>query len=155
MRAIRLCVWVGGLRNSYDVGVGGDDHESVEREDGDGAPGEGGAGNLRRRHPCSSQPNPWRNSSVSPTPISCGRARIEWGRRGVTCARPEQRRPAAGGDGGAGDRGELRPERARRPRRRCAGAASRAELATGQHHRALLPQRQWRSHANLQQQIKN
>jgi hypothetical protein len=110
-----VCVWVGGLRNSYDVGVGGDDHESVEREDGDGAPGEGGAGNLRRRHPC---------------------------------ARPEQRRPAAGGDGGAGDRGELRPERARRPRRRCAGAASRAELATGQHHRALLPQRQWRSHAN-------
>lgn len=149
-----MCVWVGGLRNSYDVGVGGDDHESVEREDGDGAPGEGGAGNLRRRHPCSSQPNPWRNSSVSPTPISCGRARIEWGRRGVTCARPEQRRPAAGGDGG------------RRPRRAPAGEgapptptlrrrASRAELATGQHHRALLPQRQWRSHANLQQQIKN
>jgi hypothetical protein len=37
---------------TYDVGVGGDDHEGVEGEDGDCAQGEGTAGNLRRRHHC-------------------------------------------------------------------------------------------------------
>jgi hypothetical protein len=37
---------------AYDVGVGGDDHERVEGEDGDRAHGEGAAGDLRRRHHC-------------------------------------------------------------------------------------------------------
>lgn len=41
---------------TYDVGVGGDDHEGVEGEDGDGAQGEGTAGNLRRRHHCRWKP---------------------------------------------------------------------------------------------------
>jgi hypothetical protein len=40
-------------RNAYDVGVGRHHHERVEGEDGGGAPGEGAAGSLRRRHPCS------------------------------------------------------------------------------------------------------
>lgn len=40
---------------AYDASVGGGDHERVEGEHGDGAQGEGGAGNLGRRHPCQKQ----------------------------------------------------------------------------------------------------
>jgi hypothetical protein len=47
------CDGLGRRRDAYDAGVGRDHHEGVEGEDGDGAPGECAAGNLRRRHPCS------------------------------------------------------------------------------------------------------
>jgi hypothetical protein len=43
---------------AHDVGVGGDDHEGVEGEDGDRAQGEGAAGNLRRRRHCQCQFQP-------------------------------------------------------------------------------------------------
>lgn len=53
MRVRMACAVNSGRKMvTYDVGVGGDDHEGVEGEDGNGAPGEGGAGNLGRRHHC-------------------------------------------------------------------------------------------------------
>lgn len=73
MEAAMVCaVKLGRKIVTYDVGVGGDDHEGVEGEDGDGAPCEGGTSNLGRRHHCC-----WkRERFISPREIQANNSKL-------------------------------------------------------------------------------
>ena len=142
---------------TYDAGVGGDDHEGVEREDGDGAPGEGGAGNLRRRHHCSRQGNnsfqPGQFKQKIPSFYALFRKielNCQRNPRGEmrTRAGPERRRPPAGA-AGAGTRGRHGELGRQGPLPR-AGRGRRAEQGAGGTRLRPLPQRQRQREADLQ-----
>lgn len=126
---------------TYDVGVGGDDHEGVEGEDGDGAQGEGTAGNLRRRHHCS-----W-NRTIQFQPGKLKKiirmGKIELLEEVPTCARPEQRlRPAGAAGAGTRERRRELGQQGARPRAR----GRRAELGAWRARRTRLRPRTQRQH---------